>query len=620
VGALYSTTTLADAGPSPGDLARLSLQELTDINVTSVSKRAEPLLTAPAAIYVITSDDILNSSATSVPEMLQLAPNLQVAQSNSYNYAITARGFNSTLANKLLVLIDGRSVYSPLFGGVYWDMQQVMRGDIQQIEVIRGPGATLWGANAFNGVINITSRNSADTQGGLTDVFAGSFGRGVDVRYGGRISDDLTYRVYVSGLAQDATKTANGLKGEDNWAIPQGGFRADWHHDNDLVTVQGDAYDGYEKQPGNVAQSVAGQNVLARWTHSLDGGSNLQIQTYFDRAHRFDTGGLTVDTVDFDLQHSIPVGNWNELVWGGGYRFTRYWITNVPTFQIQPPKGTLNLGNFFGQDTIALSKSLKVTVGLKLEDDPYSGLSILPSGRVSWQIDDTAMIWSAVSKAIRAPTPYDRNVVEKVGSTVFLTGGTNFKSEKLAAYEIGVRLQPMSGLSLSVSGFYNVYDDLRSIEVSPVTGFIPVNFANLMAGDSYGVESWLNYRPLDWWELAAGFNIQHEALRFKPGSSGLGGTQQAGNDPSDQFSIRSTISLSHGIQLEADLRYVGALPNPAVPAYVEANGRLAWAASERLEISIAGSNLIHRQHLEFGSSTDGNEIPRSVFAEARWKF
>jgi len=619
--AVIPTVPVRAAADTVPDLRNLSIEDLGEIEVTSVTKRAEPVRQAPTAIYVITGDEILRSGATSVPEMLRLAPNLDVAQASAHTYAISARGFNGTLANKLLVLIDGRTAYTPLYGGVYWDMQAVLRDDIDRIEVISGPGSTLWGANAVNGVINITTRSSADTQGAVLEIGAGNVERRASFRYGGRVNDDLTYRAYGLGFSRRASRTAADVSVRDNWYLPQGGFRADWSRGDDEITLQGDLYRGAEEQPATVDQRIEGENVLARWRHRFSDASNLQIQAFFDRTHRFDTAGYTMRIYDLDVQHSFALGSWNDIVWGGGYRVMHDRMTNVALFQILPETTTLRLGNVFVQDTATISDRVKLTAGVKLEDDPYSGLAVLPSGRLSWQVTDSAMLWAAVSRAVRAPTRYDRGVVQKLTPTLtFLTGSANFTSEKLTAYEVGVRLQPMQSLSFSVSGFYNDYEDLRSIEPSATPTTLPLFFGNGMAGEVYGVEAWANVRLLPWWQMSAGVNVQHQSLHFEPGSSGLGGIEQAGNDVGHTVSVRSSMNLTDTLSFNIDIRAVGSRPKPATPDYAEMNARLAWAASEMLEFSVSGFNLLHARHLEFATQGSSNFISRSFLAEARIRF
>ncbi|HEX7759979.1 MAG TPA: TonB-dependent receptor [Caulobacteraceae bacterium] len=601
---------------SASDLAGLSIEDLARIDVSSVSKSAQPLSDAPAAIYVITHDDILRSGASSIPQMLRLAPNLYVAQTSASSYVITARGFNGNAADqnfsdKLLVLIDGRSVYSPLFSGVYWDMQDVLPEDIDRIEVISGPGATLWGANAVNGVVNIITRKASETQGGMLAVGGGNVERSASLRYGGKIGADLAYRLYAKGFYDTDTVTSSGAKAHDSWSKPQGGFRLDWTPGaGDRVTLQGDVYQGDES-----GATVAGGNLLARWNHNWRGGATSQVQTYYDRAHG---GGFVLDAYDLDVQNSFALGRRNKIVWGGGLRVSRYTITGTDTFFFVPTRRTLTLGNVFVQDSLSLNGATTLVLGLKLEDDPYSGVTPLPSVRLSWKANDTTLLWAAISRAIRSPTPFDRDVAEKLGSLLFLVGGGNFQPEKLIAYEVGVRVQPSPRLSFSVSGFYNVYDDLRSIEPNPVT-FLPLTWGNRIRGHTAGVEAWADYSVTSWWKLSAAFNLLSESLSFKPGDLALVGVEQEGDDPAHQASLRSSMNLGGAVTLDWDLRYVGALPNPQLPSYVELDTRIAWNVSQRVQLSLSGFNLIHDHHQEY-PGPQANAVPRSVFAEARLRF
>ena len=608
---------------SPADLSGLSIEDLTKLEVSSVSKVAEPLSDAPAAIYVITHDDIARSGATSIPEMLRLAPNLEVAQFTADTYAISARGFNGTLANKLLVLIDGRSVYTPLYGGVYWDTQQVLPEDIYRIEVISGPGGTLWGANAVNGVINIITRKSSDTQGGFASAAVGNRNGDGAIQYGGKIGSDAAYRVYGTGFYVRDSQTSSGTDALDGWHKYQTGFRVDWNPSGDEVTVQGDAYQGREEQLTAPNQLLTGHNLLARWNHRLDGGSALQLQAYYDDTRRFTDdggGGFVLRTYDVDVQHSFSPNKWNHVVWGGGDRVNDFSITNISAIQFIPSKRTMNLGNIFVEDTIAVTDAFKVIPGIKVEWEPYTGVEMLPSIRAAWKFTDTNLLWAAISRAVRSPTPYDRDVNLFLGATKFITGSADFKSEQLTAYELGYRTQPTPQISLSVSAFDNVYDDLRSIEVSPSGTILPLHWGNLMEGNVYGIEAWANYRINDWWRLSAGFNLQHEHLKFKFGSSQLGGTQQAGNDPNHQISLRSSMNLRKDVALDIYLREVGKLHNPEVSSYTQLNMRVAWDVTPALQLAVSGFNLLRSRHLEFVNPPTADYVERSFLASAQLRF
>ncbi len=624
VGIIGSYADIAHA-QSVEDLRQASIDDLTHIDVSSVTKAPQSLGSAPAAIYVITHDDIVRSGATSIPELLRLAPNLQVAQTGAGKYVVTARGFSGnsqaqSYSNKLLVLIDGRSVYTPLFSGVYWDMQDALLADIDRIEVISGPGATLWGANAVNGVINIITRKSDETQGGLLHVGGGNLERIASLRFGGRLGANATWRVYAKGFYDTDTLTSAGGPAHDNWERPQGGFRLDWAPPSGgAFTLQGDAYQGSDAQPGAPDEVIAGRNLMARWSGSLRGGSALQVQGYYDYTSRATPGmgdfGLHI--WDMDVQDSFALGRRNDVIWGGGLRLEHYTINGTAGLQFLPPTRTLKLANVFVQDSVSVTDRVKLILGLKLEDDPYSGLTPLPSLRATWKVGDTAMLWAAASRAIRSPTPFDRDVREQAGPAQLL-GNPAFQSETLYAYEVGARLQPSARLSFSVSGFFNVYNNLRTIEPAPVT-FFPIAWGNLMQGHTYGVEAWGDYQVASWWRLSAAFNILSEHLKFKPGASGILGVAQAGDDPGHQASLRSSMNLGHKVTLDADLRYVGALPNPAVPSYVELNGRIGWNVNDRVQLGLAGSNLLHDHHQEF-PGPQANAVPRRVFADLRLRF
>jgi iron complex outermembrane receptor protein len=621
------------AGATAADLSGLSIEDLAKIDISSVSKTDQPLSEAPAAIYVITHDDIVRSGATRLAEILRLAPNLQVAEVTASSYAISARGFNGTAASKLLVLVDGRSIYSPFFSGVFWDMHDVPPETIDRIEVISGPGATLWGANAVNGVINIVTRNSGAAEGGVLQADGGGRERRASAQISGRLAEALTLRLYLEAADRDDNITAAGLDARDGWRHRQGGFRMDWAPGRDLVTLQGDTYGGAEHEMIGPDLSVSGHNLLARWTRQLGERSTLQVQAYYDYLERRQTGffGDYLSTYDLDIQHSFSLGR-HEVVWGGGYRRTHDRFPVVPgnpssrfTQFFRPERRTLDLANAFVQDTVALSPSWKLTLGVKLEDDPYVKAELLPSARLAWQASDQTFVWAAVSRAVRAPSRLDRDFFQTLGSLVVIGPGT-FQSETLIAYELGYRGRPGPRTSLSVSAFYNVYDDLRSFE-PPAGGGFPITIENGMRGETWGLEAWGSYQATDWWRLSAGANWLHEDLRFKPGGSGIGGVQIAGDDPDYQLSLSSAMTLPHRLALDLHLRRVGELPAPASPAYTELNGRFAWAMTERVELSLTGSNLLHAHHPEFGAAissvqvgASGVETARSVVVGARWRF
>jgi iron complex outermembrane receptor protein len=608
------------------DLRNMSIDDLANIDVSSVTKSRGSLLDAPAAIFVISRDDIARSGAASVPETLRLAPNLDVIRTSASTYVITARGLSGNNAaqnfsNKLLVLIDGRSVYTPLYSGVYWDMQDVLPEDIDRIEVISGPGATLWGANAVNGVINIITRNAGATQGAFASIGGGNQTRDAAARFGGRIGEDAAYRFYVKAHQDRQSDTATGIGADDRAHIIQGGFRADWSSGStDAITVQGDAYGGARAQGATPNESIEGRNLLGRWNRSWAGGSTLQVQAYYDHAGRTTENGggrFDVDTFDLDIQHNFTLGRSNDIGIGGGTRRNNFHIGAAGGLAFVPANRSLWLSNIYVQDSVALFPTLTAILGMKLEDDPYSGATLLPSARLSWKALPQISLWAAASRAIRSPTPFDTDVTETVGTTLFLTGDRNFRSEKLTAYEAGLRVQAGSRASLSISGFYNVYDELRSIEITPTT-FIPLIWGNLLRGHTYGFDAWGSYQVTPWWKLSAAFSLLREHFMFTPGSSGLLGVSQLGDDPKHRASIRSSFNLTPELTFDADVRYVAARPDPYVKRYVELGGRVGWALSPHLELSVSGANLLHARHLEF-PAPGATAVPRSFFIDLKWR-
>jgi iron complex outermembrane receptor protein len=599
------------------ELSDLSLEELSQVEITSVSKRPEPLSHAAAAVYVITSEDIRRSGATTLAEALRLAPNLEVARVNSQTYNISSRGFNSVNAsNKLLVLIDGRTVYTPFFSSVFWDQQTVMLADIDRIEVISGPGGTLWGSNAMNGVINVITKSSADTQGGLLDAKVGSFEQRGDLRYGGRAGDG-TYRAYALGFGQGHTYLQNGSDAMDDWNGRQAGFRSDFTEGADAFTVQGDIYENLIDTPGG---RRSGGNLLGRWTTRVL-GTSLEVQAYYDQQDRSTpaaTGGSSferVKTFDVQAQDVVTTGS-HQIVWGVGQRIWEDRFTNTANpFVLVPASQTLNLTNVFAQDTITVRDDLALTFGSKFEYSTFSGWAVMPSVRAGWRADTRNFVWAAISRAVRSPSRLERDLT----APGIVDQSPDFQSEKLIAYEAGWRSQLASSASLSVSLFYNDYTDLRTTKPGPVT-VLPVTFGNGWEGHTYGTDVWASYSPFSWWRLDAGFEILQKDFHLKPGEGDIAGIQTVlGHDPRHQVFVHSYMDVAPNTQLYVGLRQIASLPDVGVPSYVEADVRLAWRATPKLELSIAGLNLVHERHAE-ATGPPIQEIPRSAYVGARWSF
>ena len=606
------------------ELSRMSLEDLTRVEVTSVLKSPQLLNTAAASIYVITNEDIVRSGVLSIPEALRLAPNLHVEQVTSTTYAISARGFNDhrevqTFANKLLILVDGRTAYSPLFSGVFYDALDVMMDDIERIEVISGPGATLWGANAMNGVINIITKAPSETDGALVRLDAGTSEQAASARFGGGIGDSLTYRVYGKAFGRNSLEEQDGSSAQDRWNKSQGGFRVDWREERDSLTVQGDIYRAEEHFPGSPELEQTGENMLLRWSRQ-GARSETMVQAYYDHSEReapADGAPFSLDTYDLELQQTWILGQRHTLTWGAGKRRTDTHVRSDGQLQFLPAARRLNLGNIFVQDVLSLNNNVTVTAGVKLEDNPFLDPTALPDLRVSWAPDERNLLWVAGSRAIRAPTPFDVDVAEFLGPTLFLQGNPDFASEEVWASEIGYRGQPTAALSYSVSAFYGDYKQLRTVELGP-TG-IPLIWDNRMSGYTYGFEAWANIQVRPWWRLSPGVRTLEKRLQFDAGSSELVGLSLSGNDPSFQASLRSSMDLAHGVTFDAFLRYVGAMPEPRQPEYYELSARLAWQVTPKISLALKGFNLLHERHREYPAPT-GKEIERSFFAEAHFSF
>lgn len=618
------------ADPSGTDLADLSLEELVNVEITSVSKRAAPLTDAPASVFLITQDDIRRSGARSLPEALRLAPNLQVARANASTYAISARGFNNSAGNKLLVLIDGRSVYSPLFSGVFWDVQDVMLEDVERIEVISGPGGTLWGTNAVNGVINVITRSAKDTHGGLVMAGTGSHETSGAVRHGGDIGPVGHYRVYAKYFDRDPTSEIDGSARDDAWHKGQVGFRADWGHEGDRFSVHGNAYRGSEGQPapGTLATgavyepgriSLSGANLTARWNHRLEGGSTLMLQAYYDRTERTvpPTFAETLDVVDLQLQHSMrPMGK-HTLTWGAGYRYGMDRVTNSEYIAFLPADFNQAWASLFAQDEIVLDENLRLTLGARLERNDYTGNEFLPNARLAWKLAPDHLLWTAASRAVRAPSRLDRDTFIPASPPYLLAGGTGMRSEIATVYEVGYRGRPARRVSYSVTAFHADYDHLRSQEIDSSGTFL--FFGNKMEGTTRGLEMWATYQAAQNWRLSGGATLLDADLRRKPGSTDSVGSRAQGNDPGYQWLLRSTLDLTPRHEMDITLRRVGALPNPAISAYTAVDARLGWRINKNVELSMALQNLIGDAHPEFAQLNVQSEYGRSVFLELLWR-
>ncbi len=597
-------------------LADLSLEQLSNIEVTSVSGRAESLQDAPASIYVITADDIRRSAAVTLPQALRLAPNLQVAQLSGGQYAISARGFNNSIGNKLLVLIDGRTVYSALYSGVFWDANDVMLEDVERIEVISGPGGTLWGANAVNGVINVITRSPADTAGVLAAVTRSSGGGQEAARYGGKLGDDGHFRVY--GLAQDRSGTAglDGTRRNDASAKKQIGFRADWGSTARGFSVQGDAYRGGSEPASSYSPRLEGGNLLARWNTQLADGSPLRLQAYADHAARDETTVFRnrADTVDLQFSHEPAVTEGQRLLWGGGWRRTR--DANDPSIggllAFVPAERTLQWTNVFAQYERKLGTGLNLTLGAKLEHNDYTGTEVLPNLRLAYK-SGNQLTWGALSRAVRAPSRFDRDFALPAAPPFVVHEGTSFVSEIANVIEIGQRGLIGDGLSYSVTVYHQRFDRLRSLDASRLV------LENMIAGHTTGLEAWASWQAGTHWRVSGGLTELRKSLRVKPPSADVASLAAQGDDPRHQWQLRSSWDLGRHHELDLTARHVSGLPAPEIAAYTAVDARWNWTATPTLTVSLLAHNLFDRQHIEFRNSLGASQIERRVFLRLTWK-
>ncbi len=638
-------------------LAELSLEELMNESVTSVSKKETKLKESPAAVAVITQEDIRRSGLTSIPELLRTVPGLDVARINGNQWAISSRGFNNQYANKLLVLVDGRAVYTPTFGGVFWNAQDVVLEDVDRIEVIRGPGATLWGANAVNGVINITTRSAKETQGGMVSTSFGTEGQpSTTVRYGGQLATNLFYRAYVKYFNREGLVDSTGRGTPDDWQALRGGLRLDWEPSSEnKFTLQGDYY-GTEAgenihepnlTPPRFYDSIdtvahnRGGNVLGRWTHSFSDTAQLSVQSYYDHVEQSD-GLATVrqDTYDLDLQHRFALGTRQDIVWGVGYRLTATEVTPSFFVSADPASRQLPLYNVFVQDDITLLPDrLHFTLGSKFEHNDYTGWEIQPSARLLWTPTEHQTAWAAVSRAVRTPTMLDTSARVNLAAVqpspfgpvvlASLLGNPDGAAEELTAYELGYRIEATKRLSFDVAGFYNDYNDLVGqvqgtprFETTPAPAHLvsPLHYQNSQSAETYGTELSARWQVVDHWRLMGSYSWLH--MRLRPDES------SEGDSPQHQFQIRSYLDLPHQVELSGALYFVDRISSLSaqtrlpISSYVRLDLGVTWRPAPSLELGLWGQNLLEDRHAEFNSVRTRlrTEVPRGVMGKITWRF
>jgi len=618
-----TVSALAQTEPRLGEL---SLEDLGNLQITSVSKRAERLSDAPTSVFVITAADIRRAGSTSLPEALRLAPNLHVARSSASEYVVSARGFAGNSANKMLVLVDGRSVYTPLYSGVFWDVQDLMLEDVDRIEVISGPGSTLWGTNAVNGVINIITRDAASTAGNLATASAGTDGSRINLRHGVSNEGGIAWRLYAMHTDLRNTETADGTRVDDAGHHTQVGFRADEQRGADRFMLRGNAYRGSRGQPGNGQMplgrlTVSGAHVLGLWERRLDSGRAFQLQAYVDHTERtaVPTFGDTLDTLDLQFQHSPATIANHNLVWGVQYRTAWDQVDNSSYLAFLPARKQQTWASLFAQDDITLSDTLRLTLGARAEHNDYTGTEFLPTVRLAWKLAPQQLLWTAASRTVRAPSRLDRDFYYPGNPPYQLQGGPNFDSEVANVAEVGYRGQPTPTTSLSATVYHADYDRLRTVQFDPIGRVYEL--ANGMKGRARGLELWGSFQALPSWRLHAGYSRLWQDLWLKPGSNDVGTVAATeGASPSHWWTLRSSHDLGGQVELDFVLRHVAALAAPAVPRYTALDMRLAWRPNAMLEVALAGQNLTGNGHGEFGDVTGRTQLQRALFAQLSWRF
>jgi iron complex outermembrane recepter protein len=646
----------SSAGGQTRDLGELSIEDLMNVRVISVSKKEQDLFGVPSAVFVLTNETIRRSGATSIPDALRLVPGMQVAQIDGNKWAISARGFNGVWANKLLVLIDGRVVYTPVSGGVYWDLQDFPLDDIDRIEVIRGPGSTVWGANAVNGVVNIISKSSAATQGGLATVSTGTTDPAIaSIRYGGRLASRGHYRFFVKnsnrGAMTDTGSTASG----DQSRLTQAGFRSDMNlSPTDVLTVQGSILNGESGQRVNrhlesytpVARVVVSsispirvRNLVARWERSFSPQSSFSMQAFWDHSYRLVIGkGETNQTIDLELQHRFAAGKRHDVIWGAGHRASSDHLEVVFAEYFDPANSRTKLSNVFLQDEIALVPGrLKLTFGSKLEHNTFAGFELQPTARIAWHPTGVQTVWGAISRAARTPSRLERSLHVDVAAfigaggqltVIGIRGAADLKTEHVNAFETGYRIEPHPGLAFDVTAFYNQYDDLRTENAATIvetTGGPPRTarirqYTSSMSGKNFGAEMLARWQVAPVWRLDAQYN------RLQTDLKNIGTTPEAtlfsDRNPRQQWQVRSQVNLTRTWQFDASLAHVGRLQSVDIPAYSRVDARLGGSLGAGINLSLVGQNLTNSRHLEFAGfeGVHFSEVRRNVYLKATWHF
>jgi iron complex outermembrane receptor protein len=601
---------------APTQLEELSLEQLRDVVVHTVSRLDERLDRAAASVYVITPEDIRRSGATTIPDALRLAPTLDVARADANQYAISARGFNNVLANKMLVLIDGRTVYTPLFSGVFWEAQDVMLEDVDRIEVVTGPSTALWGSNAVNGLIHIITRPASATQGPAISLAAGNRRHMMAGRQGVPLGNNGFIRGYAKAYGQSGTERTDGSPVNDASHGLQAGFRADWTLDRQAFTLRGDVYRGTANQMPE-ARRYSGANLLGRWEKTFNDGATLTVQGYIEQTRRTHPQIFeeTLNNADFVAEYGFrPLKN-HQVLLGAGYRHSKDDLGEFPVLAFIPSHRSMSWSRVFAQDRITLFPRLMATAALSVEKNPFGRTETLPSLRLAWQIDDARLAWASLSRAVRAPSRIDREFFQPAQPPFVVAGGPNFRSEVADVTELGYRAQASASWSYSVTLFQHEHRRLRSIAPTPAG----LMLENDIEGRTRGMEAWTRWRASPRWRIDAGLVLLRQELQVRPGGVDVGGLAALGNDPRHWWTLRSALDIAPRVSFDVSMRHVGQRPQPDVPSYTALDARIAWSVTPTTEIALMLQNLADPLHPEWGAPANRVEFGRSALLQLRWR-
>lgn len=649
-----------DAQQKSQDLAEASLEDLMKVEVTSVSKKEQTLSRTAAAVFVITQEDIERSGATNIPDLLRMVPGLDVARINANTWAVSARGLNGQFSNELLVLIDGRNVYSPTFGGVFWDTLDLPLENIERIEVIRGPGAAVWGENAVNGVVSIIQKKAGDSKGALVSAGGGTTDAGfATLQYGSSIKRKVDYRAYVKYFDVRNMQAVGGGDGGDGWHVLRGGFRTDTVlGDRDSLVVEGNMYTGREGDPTYTLPSIlapglvpvelfrdiSGGSLESIWRHTQSSRSDFTLSGTYDTYERGDLLGDHRKTGSLDFRHHYELSERQELVWGATYRYTTGESRGGNWLSLVPPNQTENMFSIFVQDEIAaIRDKLYVTVGSKFENNTYSGFAAMPTARALYQVNRRQTVWAAVSKAVRSPAETDTSLRTNLGATTLPDGSVaaisgfgnpHIKDEGLVAYEAGYRTMITPRVSLDLAAYYSDYDNQNTDEPEPVFTesepppmhlVLPSIGENLSHGEAHGAEAWLKWKVNDRWTLDWSYDFERIHMHREAASQDFSrGLDTEGSTPHQQARFQSGANLTRALSWNLSADFTDRLGWQGVPSYTRVDTNLTWKIRDSVKVGIYGQNLLRARHLEFSdpdeSSTRSTLVRRSVYAKLTWRF